>query len=244
MVCAALAVLALGCGAKTATNAQTTTIRVSEASAATVLPAQPATLSQPFKGSSFTIDAEPAPGLSTTIHHFVATGSPGIAQIDALLVLRTHEPTAAKEQCPQGPDGKKPMGYPVEVVSLTWVQTYDDGSAFSAAIVNRQLWKTNESTRRLEPEVDAKGRPKRVSVADPAKESAPIDAERPPAKACSDGTRFSLAAQGRILRAVGPIFENWDETTGAWSVTVSMEEDLTEGTVKVSGLGYAGAVSP
>jgi hypothetical protein len=86
-------------------------------------------LVQAFTGSSFTLEAGTDEDLSKTIHHFVATGGPGMAHIDMVLVFETHAPSIPGQT--PGCDSRFPYG--AKVKRMEWVQTYTNGAAFSGA---------------------------------------------------------------------------------------------------------------
>lgn len=93
----------------------------------------PGGIEQSFAGSSLVIAADPA-GKVTTIHHLVATGDPGNAHIEALLQFKSHGPSATEDsRC------DKRFKYGASLISLTWVQVYHDGSAFTGAVETESL---------------------------------------------------------------------------------------------------------
>lgn len=168
----------------------------------------PTRLTQSFTGSSFTIDVDPDAGLSTTLHHFIATGEPGSAEVDALLVFKTHRQDHSRRV---GLDPRCDGQYGVDLVSLTWVQVYADGSAFSGAVPNNP----NAPT------------------------SSPVAGQRvatTPAVVCTDGTDFSFTVEGKILGGTGPVFAGLKD--GTWKATATRKNSITTGTVEVSELAY------
>jgi len=116
-------------------------LKVAEANVATKI----RTVKHTFRGSSFPISE--AGGGTATLHSFLAKGGSGIARVNALLVYKTHVPTtdAAGNLAPPETDDRCPdtcgksdrsCKFGVDLVSMTWVQTYNDGSAFSGAVPN------------------------------------------------------------------------------------------------------------
>jgi hypothetical protein len=86
----------------------------------------PSSVDQEFSGKSWTTDVDKTTGHSKTVHHLIAKGESGKATIDAQLVFETHDTEAVvDERCP------KEYPYGANLVSLTWVQTYNDGSSFT-----------------------------------------------------------------------------------------------------------------
>jgi hypothetical protein len=120
--------------------------RRSEGEAVTepVIPKPEKTIEQAFRGSSFPISSTKE--TTTTLHSFLAKGSSGVARVNALLVYKTHVETstvhgrsapATDDRCPaKCGSSPKSCKYGVKLVSMTWVQTYNDGSAFTGALPN------------------------------------------------------------------------------------------------------------
>ena len=109
-----------------------------------VIPKSEKSIEQAFRGSSFPISS--TKDTTATLHSFLAKGSSGVARVDALLVYETHAETsnvhgrsapATDDRCPaKCGSSPKSCKYGVKLVSMTWVQTYNDGSAFTGALPN------------------------------------------------------------------------------------------------------------
>lgn len=137
-----LAVSALGCE-KGTSQTLPTELEVAAAAVKTKV----GNVEQDFSGSSFPISE--ANGETTTLHSFLAKGQSGVARVNALLVYKTHKgttdasgdaaPPEATDDCKTlvyECDPKRPCVYGVDLVSMTWVQTYNDGSSFSGSLPN------------------------------------------------------------------------------------------------------------
>lgn len=142
-----------------------------------------------FRGSSYPIAQ--TKGTTTTLHSFQATGDSGLARVDALLVYKTHvetrnprgnrRPPKTDERCPStcGSLSKEnSCKYGVDLVSMTWVQTYNDGSAFTGALPT-------------DPD-DAARREKYFKNS----------------FVCTNGGEFYIHVNGIIVDGKGPRFEN------------------------------------
>jgi len=93
----------------------------------------PGSIDQSVSGSSFIIDADPE-GRITTMHHMIATGAPEDAHIEALLEFKTHGAAATAD-----PRCDKRFPYGASLISMTWVQVYNDGSAFTGAVETKSV---------------------------------------------------------------------------------------------------------
>lgn len=153
-----------------------------------------------FTGSSFTLEAGTDSRFSRTIHHFVATEGPGMADIDMVLVFKTHRKNASPN-----PRCNERFPYGGEVVRMEWVLTYTNGAAFSGAF----------ATKIPDEELD---QTKREPVT--------------PAVVCTDGVRFQLTAEGRILGGTGAAFGK--VTGGRWSVEAIIAREITTGKLEVN----------
>ena len=96
---------------------------------------------QKLSGKSFTIEVDEASGQSKTVQDLTATGKPGSADVLSAVVFKTHDKHVAQQiaastpdpRCPnQKPDNYYP--YPADIVSVSWVQSYNDGSSFTGEI--------------------------------------------------------------------------------------------------------------
>jgi len=76
-------------------------------------------VNQRFSGSTFVVDADAVTGNQTSLLNALCKGQPGTAQLASLI-----------EFGPAGPDDRCPSELPfgAEIISQTWVQTYNDGS--------------------------------------------------------------------------------------------------------------------
>lgn len=87
----------------------------------------PGAIEQSFTGSSFIVGTDS--GGVTTVHHLVATGRPSNAHIEALIRFKPHAEHGIEDaRC------HKRFKYGAELISMTWVQVYDDGSGFTGAV--------------------------------------------------------------------------------------------------------------
>jgi hypothetical protein len=122
-----LAVFATGCTKNGETAGTAAAVAADNSSA----------VDQTFSGSSFTVDVDSTTGHSKTLHHLNAKGQSGNADVDAMLVFETHGQDAVTspgkdERCPDAKPDIYPYG--ANLVSLTWIQSYNDGSAFTGGV--------------------------------------------------------------------------------------------------------------
>lgn len=96
---------------------------------------------QTLTGKSFTIEVDEASGQSTTVQDLKAAGKPGGADVLSAVVFKTHKKDVAQQLAASGPDPRCPnqkpdkyYPYPADVVSVSWVQSYNDGSSFTGEI--------------------------------------------------------------------------------------------------------------
>ncbi len=97
---------------------------------------------QTLSGKSFTVEVDEASGQSRTLQDLTAKGKPGAAHVVSAVVFKTHEKDIAVQlarggpadsRCPnQKPDKYYP--YAADIVSVSWVQSYSDGSSFTGEI--------------------------------------------------------------------------------------------------------------
>ena len=156
----------------------------------------PGGIEQSLSGSSFIIGVDPA-GKVTTAHHLIATGSPGTAHVEALLEFKQHDPHGViSTSC----DKRFPYG--ASLISMTWVQVYDDGSAFTGAVETESLAGSVVCTD---------GRNFHIEVRGPIVETA-----GPRFKSFGGGTWTAMATIGHAL-TIGRVtadFKEKEEKTG------------------------------
>ena len=96
---------------------------------------------QTLSGKSFTIEVDEASGQSKTVQELTATGKPGSADVLSAVVFKTHDKNVAQQIAAGSPDPRCPnqkpdkyYPYPADIVSVSWVQSYNDGSSFTGEI--------------------------------------------------------------------------------------------------------------